>query len=482
MHNEEDLLAGKHRATFEELLGYGPAQTKKESARYGKSLRKAVPRDVFAAWQPHASRPSATDLIRSQDAERIRELIPVRHERMAASAFTFFRGTALVMAEDLSTLPTTGIEVQLCGDAHISNFGLFLSPERRTMFDINDFDETTRGPWEWDVARLATSVEICGRYRLFSYKQIRRAVLAAVSTYREAMRAFAQMGNLETWYAHIDVDTIVDSGSRQASKNDRKKIKKRVDKAKKKNSAQAANKLTEVVDGSLRIVDDPPFVIPLRNLVDEAEAQVPAHLDMARVVSAVLARYRKTLAPERAALVASYRGMDIARKVVGVGSVGTRAWIVVLQGADENDSLVLQVKEAKASVLEHYVGKAPQANHGQRVVEGQRAIQTASDSLLGWTTLPDKDGRLRDYYVRQLWDGKGSFDLDAIGPKQLCKLAGACGWTLAHAHARTGNRFAIAAYLGKSDVFDEAMASFASSYARQNERDYAEFIARLAGR
>ncbi len=471
-------LTDKYRAILEKLLCSDVVRTKKECSRYGKSLRRAVPRDVFAAWRPHVSRPSATELIRSQDAERVSDLVPVRHERMGVSAFTFFRGAALVMAEDLSIVPTTGIEVQLCGDAHISNFGLFLSPERRVVFDINDFDETMRGPWEWDVARLAASVEICGRDRDFSPKKRRRAVLEAVAGYHEAMRTLAGMGNLDAWYAHADVDTLLASLGGDLGKEGRKAVKKRVDKAKNKNSSRAVSKLTEVVDGKMRVVSNPPFVVPLRDLAEEEGLKVPEDLDMARVVSIVLAQYRKTLPPERAALVSSYRGVDIARKVVGVGSVGTRAWIVVLEGADVNDPLVLQVKEAGASVLERYVGKASQRNHGQRVVEGQHAIQTVSDMLLGWTTLPGNDGKTHDYYVRQLWDGKGSFDLDAITPKQLCYLAKACGWTLAHAHARTGDRFSIAAYLGKSDVFDEAMATFASSYADQNERDYAEFMAR----
>ena len=475
MRKRTGILSNARRAALEQLLGKSEARTKKESADYGKSLRKAVPRDVFAAWCPQPTRPAAADLIRSQDAQRVPELVPIRHERMAISPFAFYRGAALVMASDLSPMPTTGIEVQLCGDAHISNFGLFLSPERRTVFDINDFDETTRGPWEWDVARLVASIEICGRERGFSVKQRRNAALEAGRAYREAMRDFAQRGNLDVWYAHVDIDNLLDEMAGDLSKSQRKRAGKSVKKSKGKNSLRAVNKLTEVVDGDLRVISDPPFVVPLRDLAQAAGATVPADLDMARVVSTVLAAYRKTLPPERAALVRSYRGVDMARKVVGVGSVGTRAWIVVLEGADTDDPLVLQVKEATASVLERYVGKAPQRNHGQRVVEGQHAIQTVSDMLLGWTSLPDGNGHVRDYYVRQLWDGKGGIDLDSIEPKSLCRLASACGWTLAHAHARTGDRFAIAAYLGKSEIFEEAMATFASAYADQNERDYQVF-------
>ena len=461
------------------LFGKQDVRSKKECKRYGKSLRKAVPRTLFGDWRPESMRPSAPSLIFAQDAQRVSELVPLRHERMSASPFTFYRGAALVMASDLSFLPTTGIEVQLCGDAHVSNFGLFLSPERRTVFDINDFDETTRGPWEWDVARLAASIEICGRDREFPDAKTRKAVLATVEAYREGMREFADMGNLDVWYAHADVDDLMQTFAAEAKPADKERMQKQLKKSKKKNSARAVRKLTEVVDGKLRVVSNPPVIVPLRDFVDEAGVTVPKDVDMAKVAALVLARYQKTLSPERAALVRSYKGVDIARKVVGVGSVGTRAWIVVLEGADTNDPLVLQIKEATASVLERFVGKAPQRSHGQRVVEGQHAIQTASDMLLGWTTLPDKSGGKRDYYVRQLWDGKGSIDLEKITAKQLSRLGAMCGWTLAHAHARTGDRFAIAAYLGGSTKFDEAMAAFARAYAEQNDRDYQDFLSAL---
>ena len=459
------------------LLGVSEQRTAKQSKKYGKSLRKAIPRDVFAGWQPPMGRPSSNDLLFSQDKMRVQDLVPVRHERMAVSPFTFYRGAALVMASDLSTLPTTGIEVQACGDAHISNFGLFLSPERRTVFDINDFDETCRGPWEWDVARLVASVEICGRDRDFSEKERRRAVLAAVRGYREAMRKFAEMGNMEVWYAHFDLDSVRSLLEDSLSKSERKRVGKILDKSKAKNSVRAVGKLTEVVGGELRVVSDPPVVVPVRDLMRESIGIVPEGVNMAKIVSKVLARYRETLAPERAMLIDRYRGVDMAHKVVGVGSVGLQAWIVVLEGADKDDPLVLQIKEATESVLERFVGKAPQASHGQRVVEGQRAMQSASDALLGWTTLRSpNDDTFRDFYVRQLWDGKGSINLDAIQPKSLCEFARACGWTLAHAHARTGDRFAIASYLGKSDKFDNALLEFARTYADQNEQDYAAFV------
>lgn len=476
-----DDTADLRQRLVEELADENVRRTAKQSKKYGKSLRKAVPRDVFAAWQPPVGRPSANALIFSQDEARVKELVPVRHERMAVSAFTFFRGSALVMASDLSSLPTTGIEVQVCGDAHVSNFGMFLSPERRIVFDINDFDETCRGPWEWDVARLAASIEICGRERGFSQKQRRKAVLAAARGYREAMRGFADRGNMDVWYAHLDVENLMAMFGDRMGDEVRKKAEKVVRKSRAKNSTRAMSKLTEVVDGELRVVSDPPLVMPLRELVEVAGDRSLAHVDMAKLVSAVLRQYRQTLSPERAVLVNGYRGVDIAHKVVGVGSVGMQAWIVVLEGVDESDPLVLQVKEATDSVLERFVGRASQRNHGERVVAGQRAMQTAGDSFLGWTSLRGPDGATRDFYVRQLWDGKGSVDLDVISPKGLRNLARACGWTLAHAHARTGDRFAIASYLGKSSAFDEAVLAFSQAYADQNEQDYAAFVAATAG-
>ncbi|MDO4798444.1 MAG: DUF2252 domain-containing protein [Coriobacteriales bacterium] len=462
------------------LLSDNEQRSASESKKYGKSLRKAVPRDVLATWTASSARPDPAELIFEQDKTRLKDLVPIRHERMSVSAFTFYRGAALIMASDLSMVPATGIEVQVCGDAHISNFGLFFSPERHTVFDINDFDETTRGPWEWDVARLAASVEICGRDRGFSDKQRKEAVLAAGQGYRKAMRSFAEMGNLDVWYAHLDIDGLRKAFDDKLDKKKRKRADKTLKKAKSKNSARAVAKLTEVVDGELRIKSDPPTIVPLRDLVEQSGREVPKDLDMAQLVARVLKSYRKTLPPERSTLIDRYRGVDIARKVVGVGSVGTRAWIVVLQGADESDCLVLQVKEASDSVLERFVGRAPQANHGQRVVEGQHAMQTVSDLFLGWTSMPvGEDGRRHDYYVRQLWDGKGSIDLGVVEPKQLKRLAMACGGTLAHAHARTGDRFAIASYLGKSDLFEQSLVSFANAYADQNEQDYRRFLTAL---
>ncbi|MBQ3328683.1 MAG: DUF2252 domain-containing protein [Eggerthellaceae bacterium] len=464
-----------------EALGSPEAHSKEQSIERGKALRASVPREAHAQWAPAVDRPDPVALLRSQGKTRVQALLPLRYERMSASAFTFYRGGALIMASDLAETQSTGINVQACGDAHISNFGLFYSPERRTVFDINDFDETLPGPWEWDVKRLAASVEICGRDNGFKKKQRRAAVLACAQGYREGMAKFAEMGHLDVWYAHLDVDSLRAKVATGLTAKAAKKADKVIAKAKGKNNARAIQKLTEVVDGGLRVVSDPPVIVPMRDLVSkQPKGRIVERFDeqaIERLMQGILSEYRSTLTPHKQLLVNEYTVVDVAHKVVGVGSVGTRAWIVVMQGADSNDPLVLQVKEAQESVLERFVGKSKFKQHGQRVVEGQRAMQTTSDMLLGWCRLPGEDGKRRDYYVRQLWDGKGSIDLSLLNSDQLCKLAKACGWTLAHAHARTGDRFAIAAYLGNSDKFDKAIAEFADAYAYQNEADYQRFMA-----
>ena len=464
-----------------EALGSPEAHSKEQSIERGKALRASVPREAHAQWAPAVDRPDPVALLRSQGKTRVQALLPLRYERMSASAFTFYRGGALIMASDLAETQSTGINVQACGDAHISNFGLFYSPERRTVFDINDFDETLPGPWEWDVKRLAASVEICGRDNGFKKKQRRAAVLACAQGYREGMAKFAEMGHLDVWYAHLDVDSLRAKVATGLTAKAAKKADKVIAKAKGKNNARAIQKLTEVVDGELRVVSDPPVIVPMRDLVSkQPKGRIVERFDeqaIERLMQGILSEYRSTLTPHKQLLVNEYTVVDVAHKVVGVGSVGTRAWIVVMQGADSNDPLVLQVKEAQESVLERFVGKSKFKQHGQRVVEGQRAMQTTSDMLLGWCRLPGEDGKRRDYYVRQLWDGKGSIDLSLLNSDQLCKLAKACGWTLAHAHARTGDRFAIAAYLGNSDKFDKAIAEFADAYAYQNEADYQRFMA-----
>ena len=487
------------RERVKNALNMDRERTPEESKARGKALRVQCPREDHAFWEPPVDRPDPVELLRKQGESRVKSLLPLRYERMSASAFTFYRGGALIMASDLSITPTTGINVQVCGDAHISNFGLFSSPSRSTVFDINDFDETLPGPWEWDVKRLAASVEICGRDNGFSKKQRRAATLACVRSYREAMRAFAKKGNLDVWYSHINMDNLralMDGDT--VSSDARVAIDKTLSKAKAKDSARAVRKMTEVVDGKLRIVSDQPVIVPIRDFVDhwasssDSEkaalegvrssgmiSRLAENFDEAsleRLMGHVLREYRKSLDSDKQRLISQYTAVDMAHKVVGVGSVGTRAWIIVLKGASENDPLVLQVKEAQASVLEQFVGKSVYQDHGRRVVSGQRAIQAASDVLLGWCTLRNLMGERTHYYVRQLWDGKGSIDLSTLSPKALEMLAGACGWTLARAHARTGDRFAIAAYMGKSDTFDKAVASFAVTYADQNEADYARFM------
>ena len=462
------------------IIAPADERTSEERYEHGRQLREEVPHEAHAAWTPAPDRDDPVELLKSQGVTRAQELLPLRYQRMSVSAFTFYRGGALIMAADLAGTPATDIQVQACGDAHISNFGFFSSPERRTIFDINDFDETSRGPWEWDVKRLAASIEICGRDNDMKKKDRKAAVLACARSYREAMASFARMGHLDVWYAHTDVDSLFASFSGQASKRDLKEARKTIAKAKAKNSTRAIAKLTEVVDGELRIISDPPIIVPLRDIAErKGKAELFERVDMQKLVKLALAEYKGTLSPDKRRLIELYRGVDVAHKVVGVGSVGTRALIVVMEGADGNDPLVLQIKEAQESVLERFCGKSPCSQHGQRVVEGQRAMQTASDMLLGWCRLPDQGGRSKDYYVRQLWDGKGSIDLVGIDAPRLTALAGACGWTLAHAHARTGDRFEIAGYLGEEDTFDQAIAHFARAYADQNEADYTRFMQAL---
>ena len=458
----------------------GAELSKQDGFKRGEALRAQVPIELHARWEPSLDRPDPVALLRSQGESRVQELLPLRYERMSVSAFTFYRGGALIMASDLSETPTTGINVQACGDAHISNFGLFSSPERRTVFDINDFDETLPGPWEWDVKRLAASVEICGRDNGFSKKERKAAVRACVRGYRQGMADFANMGHLDVWYAHFDVESLLAKVVTSLDAKDVKQADKVLEKAKAKNSVRAIQKMTEVVDGQLRIISEFPLIVPLRDLVGFVDEPRSAHRfdedTVERLISRILADYRSTLPSDKRRLVNEYTAVDVAHKVVGVGSVGMRAWIVVMQGADEGDPLVLQIKEAQESVLERFVGKSTYKQHGHRVVSGQRAMQTASDMLLGWCTIPNENGGKKHYYVRQLWDGKGSIDLALLNPKQLKMLAASCGWTLAHAHARTGDRFAIAAYLGDTDAFDKAIAKFASAYADQNEADYERFM------
>jgi uncharacterized protein (DUF2252 family) len=435
----------------------------------GKSARKLAPRSAQADWKPAADRVGPLEVLAEQDKTRVPELVPVRYGRMLASAFTFYRGAAGIMAADLAASPDSGLRVQLCGDAHLSNFGVFQAPDRRLVFDINDFDETLPGPFEWDVKRLAASVAIGARDRGFNAAESETAVLASVSTYRTAMAQFAAMGDLDVWYARLDVDQAVAQWQQEAKKTDRRRLQKNLEKARNKDSLRALKKLTETVDGHVRIADRPPLLVPIDRLA-EREGRDPA--DIRKLIGGLLGTYRDSLDDQAQVLAARYTYVDAAHKVVGVGSVGTRAWISLLFGRDEQDPLFLQMKEAGPSVLEPFAGPSEYENHGHRVVAGQRLTQAASDVLLGWLKVTGIDGKERDFYVRQLWDGKGSAEIELMSAPTMTSYAGLCGWSLARAHARTGDRGAIAAYLGKSDKFDRAIAEFSEAYADQNEADY----------
>ncbi len=407
-------------------------------------------------------------MLEDQAKSRVQELVPIRYGRMLASPFTFFRGAAAIMAMDLAKTPASGIRVQLCGDAHLSNFGVFAAPDRRLVMDVNDFDETLPGPWEWDLKRLAASFAIAGRDRDFTPKETRRAVLRTVRSYREAMRSFAGMRNFDVWYARLDIDTLLGDLAKVADAKQMKAVHKNVKKAGKKNSLRAFDRLVHEVDGEPRIISDPPLLVPAGELVSKDQQQALEE----RIIE-MLGRYRASLQGDRRHLFDSFRYVEMARKVVGVGSVGTRAWVVLMMGRDGQDPLFLQAKEADASVLEPYVGASEFGNHGERVVEGQWLMQAASDVLLGWLPAIGWDDKDRDFYVRQLWDGKRSVEVETLPPEGLEIYGRVCGWTLARAHARSGDRIAIGAYLGKGDSFDQAIAEFSERYADQNELDYA---------
>jgi uncharacterized protein (DUF2252 family) len=418
-------------------------------------------------------RPDPLSLLAAQAASRLPDLVPVRWGRMLVSPFAYYRGAALPMACDLADTPVTGLPVQACGDAHLSNFGIFGSAERRLVFDVNDFDETLPGPWEWDVKRLAASMEVAARDNGFSGKERRQIVTATVAKYRQAMRDFARMTNLDVWYAHADMDRLAADFQGQLDKRQRKLVTKGLAKARTRDSMQEVAKLTHIVDGKPRIISDPPLIVPVDDLL-------PRQMDRKAFVAQItdlLGKYRRTLETDRRLLLEQFEFADMARKVVGVGSVGTRCWIVLMLGRDENDPLFLQVKEAEESVLSHFVGASKYPNQGQRVAAGQRLMQASSDIFLGWQRIEaGLDGRQRDFYVRQLRDWKFSIDIQAMVPHGMQMYGQLCGWTLARAHARSGDRIAIAAYLGGSDVFDQAITQFAGTYADQNERDYQSLV------
>ncbi len=464
----------------------------------GRQASDRTPPSSHSGWRPAADRPDPVALLEEQDLSREPDLVPVRHGRMAVSPFTFYRGAAKIMAADLADTPVAGLGAQLCGDAHLSNFGLFASPERRLLFDLNDFDETLPGPFEWDVKRMAASFMIAARNNGFSKADARAATQASVTAYREAMAGFAQMPTMDIWYAHLDEDELMGAirstvaktkkeakearkekkGKKETRDEQQEKLAKLAEKqaakvaakAHTRDSLQALSKLCEQVDGQYRIVSQPPVLVPGRDLSAtfglSPDEVLPAIHDQFR-------RYRATLQPDRRHLLEKFEIVDAARKVVGVGSVGTRAFIVLLQGRDAQDPLFLQIKEATASVLEAYLPKSRFRQHGQRVVEGQRMMQAASDIYLGWTKGLDVN---RHFYWRQLRDMKGSILVETMTPLGLTFYGRTCGWTLARAHARSGDPVAIATYLGAGDAFDKSITDFSQRYADQNEQDYEDFV------
>ena len=443
----------------------------------GRNARTAAPRSAHGRWVPAPDRPDPVALLEEQGASRVQMLLPVRYGRMLVSPFTFYRGGAMIMACDLVSTPVSGVTVQLCGDAHLSNFGMFGTPERQMIFDINDFDETLPGPWEWDVKRLAASFEIMGRDRAFSAADRRAIVTAGVSEYRIRMRQAAGMGGLDAWYDHLEVGVLLklvrqEVRLKRVTKVDARAFARDVGKAYTRDNTRVLTRRAAEVDGELRIAADPPLVIPIEDLItpgSEWEDPVP-------LIKKLLSSYRRTLGHQHHPLE-EYRYVHAAYKMVGVGSVGTRCYIMLMVGRDHNDPLFLQTKEAQASVLERFVGKSHYAHHGQRVVSGQRLMQAATDIFLGWIRIRGLDGVTRDYYVRQFQDWKGSADVDNMLAPGATLYARLCAATLARAHARWGDRIAIASYMGNGDAFDRAIADFSTAYADQNERDYEAFAA-----
>jgi uncharacterized protein (DUF2252 family) len=447
-----------------------------ESAERGRAARGVTPRSAHGDWTPASDRPDPVAVLVKQAASRVQELVPIRYGRMLLSPFTFYRGAAAVMAADLAATPSSGVAVQACGDAHISNFGGFAAPDRRLVFGPNDFDETLPGPWEWDVKRMAASVEIAGRDVGLPADRRRWIVRDCVREYREGMRGFASESHLDVWYDRLTASELVDRFGGRLGAKGRIVFAKPFAKARRKTSLRAVEKLTEHVDGELRFRSIPPLLVPFRELFPPGGAR-----DETTYVRELLDEYAASLSVDRRYLFATYRFVDMARKVVGVGSVGTRAWVFLLVGRDGKDPLVLQAKEAQASVLEPYLGASEFANHGQRVVQGQRISHAASDIFLGWQRSEGLDGKEHDFYVRQLWDWKASADLSTLSESGLHAYTRACGWSLARAHARSGDRLAIAAYLGNGSGFDKAICRFSTAYADRNELDHQRLADAVAG-
>jgi uncharacterized protein (DUF2252 family) len=447
--------------------GTGELLSRADREARGKDARAVAPLESQAEFGPDRSR-DPVGLLLEQDKSRVPELVPVRHGRMLVSAFTYFRGAALPMAADLATTPASGLRVQLCGDAHLANFGAFASPSRRLVFDINDFDETLPGPFEWDIKRLAASLVVAGRNNGFPAKARRKIVLAGVERYRTAMRAFAEQPFLAVWYAHLDVDDAIAQYRSQMKKKRVKATEKMVAKARTEDSTKALRKLTTQTNGQRRIISDPPLIEPVEEVFPEEQASA-----IYKQIRQTLGKYQRTLQSDRKHLLEQFTLVQAARKVVGVGSVGTRCWITLMDAGDGTEPLFLQPKEAVASALAAYCGRSQYASHGERVVAGQHLMQAESDIFLGWTHVTGPDGVDHDYYVRQLKDWKFSAPIEQMIPSGMAAYAQMCGWALARAHARSGDRIALAAYLGNSDTFDQAIADFAEKYADQNDRDYA---------
>jgi uncharacterized protein (DUF2252 family) len=445
-----------------------PHLTVAEREARGKQARAEVPRSQHASYEASPERPDPVALLQLQALTRVPELVPIRYGRMIVSPFTFYRGAAKIMAHDLARTPRSGMSVQCCGDAHLSNFGVFASPERRLVFDINDFDETLPGPWEWDVKRLAASMLIAARDNSFPVKDQDRIVLDTVRAYRTAMREFAAMKNLEVWYARLEIESVVRQYQSQFKPEQVKRTERALAKAQTRDSMSAFSKLAQNVNGHAEIVDQSPLIVPLRVMLPEAEAG-----EWFEWLRQRIRQFRLSLSHDRRALLEEFQLLDFARKVVGVGSVGTRAWIALFEGRDGTDPLFLQLKEAEASVLEEHLGPSDFKNHGQRVVIGQRLMQATSDIFLGWIHIKaGLDGQARDFYGRQLKDWKGSAEIEQMVPDGMSAYGRLCGWTLSRAHARSGDRIAIAAYLGGGNSFDRAILEFSRAYADQNESDY----------
>jgi uncharacterized protein (DUF2252 family) len=464
----------RRRARFSSAWRRAHLSVEERVAR-GREARATAPRSSHGTWEPAADRPDPIALFEEQAATRVPELVPIRHGRMMASPFAYFRGSALVMAADLAPTPRSGVSVQLCGDAHLSNFGLFGTPERRLLFDLNDFDETHPGPWEWDVKRLAASLEIHGRDREFDGADRRDIVVAGIREYRRWMRRAAGMSTLDAWYDHLEVGPLLAQMRAEVRRGNlgRKEVRaveEDLERARTRDSVRVFAKRTAEVDGERRIVADPPLIVPIEDLAAGAEWR-----DTDALIKRLLNSYRRTLAHDHHP-IEEFAYVHAARKVVGVGSVGTRCYLLLLIGRDADDPLFLQVKEAQASVLERFLDKSEYLHHGERVVAGQRLMQATSDIFLGWQRIKGLDGVTRDYYIRQFHDWKGGFDLDDIRVQGATFYARLCGATIARAHARWGDRVAIGSYLGRGDGFDRAMAEFAAAYADQNERDYGEFV------